>query len=157
MIFDNQKKKKTFYEQQKKVANCLCQMSWDSMQKAASEKQPSDVVSVDGSWDHWREGNECQVVFVNKRSDKVISVQQVTKGYGNETVNFSWASGNMESEANRHSLPKLKQIKIKGYTHDDNNKTRKIFWDNLSELKEHLDSVHVKKSHESNFAKFNIN
>lgn len=48
-------KKTTFYEQQKKVVNCLCQMSCESMQKAASETQPSDVVSVDGAWDHWRE------------------------------------------------------------------------------------------------------
>lgn len=63
----------------------------------------------------------------------------------------------MESEVIRCALPKLKQIKIKGYTHDDDNKTRKIFSDNWRELKEHLDPVHVKKSFERNFAKFNIN
>lgn len=58
-------KKKTSYEQQKKAVNCLCKMSCESMQKEASETQPSDVVSVDGAWDHWREENECQAVFIN--------------------------------------------------------------------------------------------
>lgn len=66
MVFSHKKKKKTLsYEQQKKVVNCLCKMSCEPIQKAALETQPSDFVSVDGAWDHWREENECQAVFIN--------------------------------------------------------------------------------------------
>ena len=63
-------------------------MSCNSMKKAESETLSNNVVSVYCTWDHWSNGNECQVVFINQKTNKVVYVQQVTKGHGNVTRDF---------------------------------------------------------------------
>lgn len=132
-------------------------MACESMNRTASQTLPIDVVSLDGAWDHCRNGTECQAVFINTRTDKFVYVQQVNKSLGNVVGNFKGASGNMESKTIRRAIPKLKQINFKGYTHDNDNKTRNIFQNNWKELEEHLAPKHVKKALERKFEKYNKN
>lgn len=139
-------KKSTFYKEQHKVVNCLCQMACDSMNKYAKKTQKNDVVSVDGSWDHRRNGGECQAVFINQRIDKVIGVSLITKGSGKMMGNFNGSSQNMECEAIKRAIPKIKNLNFSGYVHDQKKDVTKIFKDNWSVLEEHLDANHVKKS-----------
>lgn len=127
------------------------------MRQSALETIPTYVISVDGAWDHSRNGIECQDAFINQQTNKVVYVQQVSKGHGNVLGNFKEASGNMESEAIKRAMPQLKKIKFSGYAHDNNNRTRNIFSDNWKELEEHLDSNHTQKSLERKFDKYDKN
>ena len=53
----------------RKLSIVLSQMSSNSMKKAASETLPTDVIFVDGAWNHWRGRIECQVVIINLRTN----------------------------------------------------------------------------------------
>ena len=149
-------KKSTFYKEQNKVVNCLCQMASNSMNKYANKTHKNDVVSVDGAWDHRVNGGECQAVFINQRIDKVIGVSLITKGSGKMVGNFDGCSQNMECEAIKRALPKIKELNFSGYVHDQKKDVTNIFKNNWSALEEHLDANHVKKSLERRIKKYNL-
>lgn len=71
-------------------------MACESMNYYAKKTRKNDVVSVDGAWDHRREGSECQAVFINQRFDKVVYVSFITKSHGKVIGNFNGAFSNME-------------------------------------------------------------
>lgn len=51
----------------------------------------------------------------------------VTNQIGKMVGNVKGALGNMEFEAIRRAVPRLKKIKFRGYNHDKDNKTKKLF------------------------------
>lgn len=146
-----------FYKLQRIVVQVLCDMAVESMNKEAAKIRQTDVLAVDGAWNHRRNGTECNAVIINTRTDKVVYLQTVTKPHGRVVGNFDGAAPNMESEAVKRAMPFLHQLDFAGYVHDKDNKTRKIFSENFADLEEHLDPNHVKKSIQRKFENFNQN
>lgn len=136
-------KKSSFYKQQHKVIDCLCNMACESMNYYAKKTRKNDVVSVDGAWDHRREGSECQAVFINQRLDKVVG-------------SFNGVSSNMEREAIRRAIPQMRTLKFNGYVHDKNKSITNVFMNNWSELDEQLDPNHIRKSLGRKIDKYNL-
>lgn len=146
-----------FYAVQSAMVAPLWKLAEDSMSSALNSISKDSTITVDGAWDHRRNGKVCCVVFIDSKTDKIIHTEVVERSRGKLKGNFVGASTNMESEGVKRGIAKLKSnCNIKNYCHDKDNRTAKIFRDNWAELSEQLDPNHTKKSIERSFSKYNV-
>lgn len=150
--------KSVFNSRQAEVARVIDKMAKKSMEDARSQMTSNSTISLDGAWNHRRNGTECNVFFIDKKNDLIIHSELVTKTRRNVKGNYTGASGNMETTGVKRGIEELQKynLPITSYCHDRDNKTKKVFDDNWNELEEKLDTNHVTKGIESRFTKYNI-
>ena len=59
-------------------------------------------------------------MFINQRLDKVVYVDLVTKQHGKVVRNFNGATWNMEFEAIKRAVPRLKKLSFGGQNINNN-------------------------------------
>ena len=82
--------KNEFYELQQKISAELIQMTRERVKIERLKMLPGSLVSIDGSWDHRRNGSMCVVTMIDKRTNKIVDFEITTKPKqyveGNTTV-----------------------------------------------------------------------
>lgn len=136
-----------FFTQQKKVVNALIQFVCESMAYARNQMSPHGQFSVDGAWNHRRNGSKCVVTFSDVKTNKIIHTEFISKSRPGCSGNYTGPSHNMESVGVKRGLKFLKKFTtIVSYVHDKDNCTSKIAREQWPELIEKLDPNHVTKS-----------
>lgn len=146
-----------FYKLQRKLLPIFENQANESMKKCRDMMKPNTTITVDGAWDHKRNGNYCTVFFIDSQQDKIIHSELVSKRRARVNGNYTGSSNGMESAGVERGIKFLKSngVVASSYCHDKDNKTRKLFSDNWPELQELLDKNHTKKAIVRRFTKHN--
>lgn len=141
--------KRTYYLCQKKVVNEVVEEVREDCKKYASQIKDGSCISIDGRWNHTRNGSNATVSFIDESQKKVLAIESTNKVKGIYGGNFIGSSRNMETAgiekglATHHPFIKDKEIFI---THDHDNTTSQLLKNHTElNLQESLDPGHAKQ------------
>lgn len=114
------------------------------------------TISIDGSWDHRRNGKFCIVEAIDIEQKKVVAFSIVDRPtQKNPDAKFKSAANQMEIEGVRQIIEQLKPLKkVVAYVHDKDAKTTKLIEKEWG-IKEYIDPNHSNKSFNKKFTKYN--
>jgi hypothetical protein len=75
--------KKEFYQQQKIVSKAIHELAVAKCELAKAQLAENSFVSIDGSWDHPRNGSLCVVSMMDTQSKKFVDYEVVEKLHRN--------------------------------------------------------------------------
>lgn len=112
------------------VMKALKEMASESVTKACEEMPSNAVVSLDGSWDHRRNGKIMILDLICEQTHKIVDYELVYKTIRKFTGNYEGPSNLMEAEAFKRMIPRLmKNNKIIELIKDGDVKISKIVQD----------------------------
>lgn len=145
--------KTQFYQKQLEYGNKIVDLCQRRMKIEQSRLRNGTVISIDGSWDHRRNGQWCITEAIDTVTKKVIAYSIVSKKtFLNRFVN---ASNQMELACTKKLIEILNYTKkIIGYVHDKDAKTTHLFHEKWN-IAEYYDLNHNAKSFKRRFNKAN--
>ena len=137
--------KNEFYRLQKQVGNELTKMTHEYVQQARLRMTPGSLVSIDGSWDHRRNGSLCVVKMIDKKSKSIVDFEIASKPkqyvVGN-TIDIG--SRNLERIATERMVARWKNDQlVTHYVHDNDSSSRAVIEKSGWKAKEALDPGHA--------------
>lgn len=147
---------KEFYKTQKIVIETLNAQAQLNCIKYQKLMKPGAVISIDGSWDHRRNGKFCIVEAFDVEQNKIVAYSIIERPtQKNPTASFKKAANQMEIEGVKKIIEQLKPLKkVIGYVHDKDAKTSKLIRDTWN-ITEYIDPNHANKSFNKKFIKYN--
>lgn len=147
---------RTYLRAQKIVTEEIIKMAQDSCKKHRESMVPNTTLSMDGSWSHRRNSNECVLDFIDLMQKKIVDFEFTTKDNHSLDGDYDGASNGMEIECLIKMIPRWKNDeKVVSYTHDNDGKTRKAMQDHGWNIKELNDINHSMKAFNRKFTAFN--
>ena len=144
-----------FYQSQHTVGSMIVRMAEESMAKVRAGLPQGTVVSIDGSWDHRRNGANCSLCVIDQGSGKVVDLVNVSRKVDPASENYCPTPQSMEAKALGISLKKLMQLpQIVAYVHDNDAHASRLIRDSHWNVEEKLDPNHCAKSFERRLATF---
>ena len=146
---------KVFYGTQKFIQQDILKLTHSNLEKYRNNISKNTVISIDGNWDHRRNGKFCVAEAIDLNQNKIIAYSIVDRPtMKNKEANFKNAE-KQKTECATNIINMLSSNQnITGYVHDLDAKTKQIFsqkW-NISEF---IDPNHSEKSFIRKFEKYN--
>lgn len=147
---------KDYYKVQKIVIEILNTQAKMNCIKYQNSMKSGAIISIDGSWDHRRNGKFCIVEAFDVEQKKIVAFSIVERPtQKNPTASFKKAANQMEIEGVKKIIEQLKPLnKVIGYVHDKDAKTSKLFRESWN-ITEFIDPNHANKSFNKKFMKYN--
>jgi hypothetical protein len=125
----------------------VVKMARESCLEVKRKLKEGTVISLDGSWDHRRNGSHCFVAVLDQETGKVITFIVMGNKVPENHPNYCRIPQGMERAGMERLVEELMACgKISGYVHDNDAKIRKLIklvkWD----ITEFLDPGHAMKS-----------
>ena len=144
-----------FYMIQKIISPLIIAAAKRNVYKYQKQMSDNTVISLDGSWDHKRNGKFCIVEVFDTKNKKIIDYEIISKKtLKNSEANFTGHSNQMEIECVKPIVERLKgNSKIIGYVHDQDAKLTNYMEENWN-IKEYIDPNHANKSFTNKFESY---
>ena len=144
-----------FYLIQKIISPLIIATAKRNVIKYQKQIQEDTVISLDGSWDHKRNGKFCIVEVFGTKNKKIIDYEVISKKtMKNSEANYSGPSNQMEIECVKPIVERLKtNSKIIGYVHDQDAKLTNYMEENWN-IQEFIDPNHANKSFTNRFESY---
>lgn len=132
----------------------LIKATEENVKKHLNQISENTTVSIDGSWDHPRNGYHCLVAAIDINHNKVIDYELVIRNHSKTkmTANYYGEANGMEVHGTRLLLARLSKYKnITNIVHDQDAKVGKIIRSNPN-WHEYFDQRHCEKSFKNFFS-----
>ena len=136
-----------FYSLQNKVGQLIIACAHKNIEKYRNKMSNQTVISIDGSWDHRRNGKFCLVEAFDLEQGKIIDYEVIERSsQNNSDESFYGPSNQMEIEGVKKIVARLNSTqKIIGYVHDQDSKTSNFIREHWN-ITEYIDVNHARKS-----------
>ena len=121
--------KATFYREQARQIPIIKECAQENIAEARKNAKDGIILSVDGSWDHPRNGTHCNVTGIDCKTNKVVFFESLSKTGGKRNGDCDIASNQMEALGLRKILQQnstVDKIPIEAVFHDGDNKSSPI-------------------------------
>lgn len=121
--------KRTYYLCQQKVVDEVIESVKDNCRKYAEKIKDNSCLSVDGRWNHSRNGSSATASFIDENQKKVVAFESSNKVKGLFGSDFIGSSKNMETNCIEKGLSTLRfniENKHLYLAHDHDNTTSKL-------------------------------
>ena len=141
-----------FYNHVRDVIDQIIALGKESADYHRTQMEPDTVISLDGSWDHRRNGRYCIVDAVDLKRKKIIAIAVLQRSTTGHPSTYTGSPQNMEVHCCRQLASELGQDgRIIGYCHDNDSAVRGVFTRMCPAWDEYLDANHTVKSFDRHF------
>ena len=146
----------SFYIHVRGVIDQIIALGKESAADHRRQMEPGTIISLDGSWDHRRNGRYCIVDAVDLKRKKIIAIHVLQRSTKAHPSTYSGSAQNMEVYCCRLLATELcEDARIIGYCHDNDSAVRKVFTKMCPKWTEYLDPNHTMKSFDRHFTTCN--
>jgi hypothetical protein len=122
-------------------------MARESCKEAISTLPPGSTISVDGAWDHRRNGQTCITSVFCPEKGKLVDYQIERADPTKKVGKYTCCPTNLEVIGVTKLIPRLREHpEIVRYVHDNDAKTRNVIRESGWDIEEKLDPGHALKS-----------
>lgn len=148
--------KTSFYSSLGRVCDAIIALAKENANEWRAKVSPGAIISLDGCWDHRRNGRYCIVAAVEQRLKKVISIGVCQRSTAGHPSQWKVSPQNMESICVQQIVSELKaDPRIVGYCHDNDSRIRSLLKRLCPHWQEKLDPNHTVKTFTRLFDTFN--
>lgn len=102
-----------------RVIDEIVKLSRENVYNELLSMKLNTVISMDGSWDHKRQGMCCIVVIIDQKRKKIVDFEILRRSTKNHPTDYKGSPQGMETEAVARISKRLKNdLRIVGYCHD---------------------------------------
>jgi hypothetical protein len=135
--------KNEFYESQKIVAEAIHRVAAASIAKEKESLQSGDGATLDGAWDHRRNGSLCVVTMMKASTQQIFDYEILERPKQYVGGNTTGPAGNLEMEGMRLIAARWAgDDRLAYYVHDNDGKTRSVIKKSGWVIAETLDTGH---------------
>lgn len=146
----------TFYRVQKEILDIITDMARESCAKYRSLMTPGSTITMDGSWVHRRNSNQCVIDFIDSTQKKIVDFDFSMMSLHKLKGDYDGSSNSMEIDCLQKMIPRWKEdTRVIALSHDNDGKTRVCMDEMRWSIKEMIDLSHSMKNCGPKISKFN--
>ena len=148
--------KSSFYSCLGRVSEAVIGLAKENALLWRAQVSPGACISLDGCWDHRRNGRYCIVAAIEQLLKKVIAIGVCQRSTAGHQTPWKISPQNMESVCVQQIAAELREdTRIVAYCHDNDSRIRSLLKRMCPHWHEKLDPNHTVKTFTRLFEKFN--